>query len=53
MIIPRNGSILLARKLIVEEVEEQADRLLTPWEMEIEMLEDWLNNLEPTGHFHE
>jgi 16S rRNA U1498 N3-methylase RsmE len=40
-------------KLIVEEAEEQADKLLTPWEMELEMLEDWLNNPEPAGDFHE
>jgi hypothetical protein len=26
--------------------EEQADVVLTPWEMELEMLEDWLNNPE-------
>jgi hypothetical protein len=38
-----------ALKLAAEEAEEQADRLLTPWEMELEMLEDWLNNPEPAG----
>jgi hypothetical protein len=32
-----------------EEAEEQVDRLLTPWEMELEMLEDWLNNPGPAG----
>ena len=39
----------VALKLIEEEAEEQEDRLITPWEMELEMLEDWLNNLEPAG----
>jgi hypothetical protein len=36
-------------KLIAEEAEEEEYRLITPWEMELEMLEDWLNNLEPAG----
>jgi hypothetical protein len=26
---------------------------ITPWEMELEMLEDWLNNPEPVGDCHE
>jgi hypothetical protein len=38
----------VALKLAVEEVEEQVGRLITPWEMELEMLEDWLNNSETT-----
>jgi hypothetical protein len=42
-----------ALKLAAEEAEEQADRLLTPWEMELEILEDWLNNPEPAGDCHE
>jgi hypothetical protein len=34
--------------------EEQADVVLTPWEMELEMLEDWLNNPEQAEeHFEE
>jgi len=33
--------------------EEQEDEVLTPWEMELEMLEDWLNNPEPVGDYHE
>jgi hypothetical protein len=39
--------------LAAEEVEEQADRLITPWDMELEILEDWLNNTEPAGDCHE
>jgi hypothetical protein len=42
-----------ALKLTIEEEEEQVDRLLTPWEMELEMLEDWLNNPEPAGELEE
>jgi hypothetical protein len=26
--------------------EEHANKMLTPWEKELEMLEDWMNNLE-------
>jgi hypothetical protein len=37
----------------VEEVEEKACRLITPWEMELEILEDWMNNPELVGDFHE
>jgi hypothetical protein len=36
----------VALKLAAEEAKEQADRIITPWEMELEMLEDWLNNPE-------
>jgi hypothetical protein len=36
-----------ALKLAAEEAEEQAGRLITPWEMELKMLEDWLNNPGP------
>jgi hypothetical protein len=35
-----------ALKPATEEAEEQAGRLITPWEMELKMLEDWLNNPE-------
>jgi hypothetical protein len=42
-----------ALKLAAEEAEEQAGRLITPWEMELEMLEDWLNNPEPAGELAE
>jgi hypothetical protein len=27
--------------------------MLTPWETELEMLEDWLKNLEPVYGYHE
>jgi hypothetical protein len=27
--------------------------MLTPWEIELEMLEDWLNHPEPVDDFHE
>jgi hypothetical protein len=27
--------------------------VLTPWEKELEMLEDWLKNPEPVDDFHE
>jgi hypothetical protein len=33
--------------------EEHANKMLTPWEMELEMLEDFLNNPEPVYGFHE
>jgi hypothetical protein len=36
------GSVAL--KLAAKEAEERAGRFITPWEMELEMLEDWLNN---------
>jgi hypothetical protein len=33
--------------------EEHADKMLTPWEMELEMLEDWLNHPELVDDYHE
>jgi hypothetical protein len=33
--------------------KEHPDEVLTPWEMELEMLEDWLNHPEPVDDFHE
>jgi hypothetical protein len=33
--------------------EEHAYMMLTPWEMELEMLEDWLNHPEPVDDCHE
>jgi hypothetical protein len=33
--------------------EEHTVDMLTPWEKELEMLEDWLNNLEPVGDYRE
>jgi hypothetical protein len=32
--------------------EEHIDKMLTPWEMELEMLEDWLNHPEPVDDYH-
>jgi hypothetical protein len=40
-----------ALKLTTE--EEHVDKMLTPWEMELEMLEDWLNHPEPVDDCHE
>jgi hypothetical protein len=42
-----------ALKLAAEEAEEQAGRLITPWEMELKMLEDWLNNPGPARELAE
>jgi hypothetical protein len=33
--------------------EDHTDKMLTPWEMELEMLEDWLNHPEPVDDCHE
>jgi hypothetical protein len=44
---------VVALKLAAKEAKEQADRIITPWEMELEMLEDWLNNPEPTRELTE
>jgi hypothetical protein len=33
--------------------EEHTDKMLTPWEMELEMLEDWLNHPELVYDYHE
>jgi hypothetical protein len=33
--------------------QEHADKVLTPWEKELEMLEDWLKNPEPVDDCHE
>jgi hypothetical protein len=35
------------------EEEEHTVEMHTPWEKEIEMLEDWLNNKKPVGGYHE
>jgi hypothetical protein len=32
--------------------EEHVDKMLAPWELELEMSEDWLNNLELVYDFH-
>jgi hypothetical protein len=33
--------------------EEHVDKMLTPWEKELEMMEDWLNHPEPVDDCHE
>jgi hypothetical protein len=40
-----------ALKLTAE--EEHGDKMFTPWEKELEMLEDWLNNPEPVDDCRE
>jgi hypothetical protein len=42
-----------ALKLAAEDAEEQVDGFISPWEMELEMLEDWLNNPEPARELKE
>jgi hypothetical protein len=36
----------MAESSSIEE-EEHTDKVVTPWEMDMEMMEDWLNNPEP------
>jgi hypothetical protein len=36
----------VALRLTAEEAEEQVGKFISPWEMELEILEDWLNNPE-------
>jgi hypothetical protein len=43
----------IATTLKLTTEEEHADEVLTPWEMELDMLEDWLNNLEMMNDCHE
>jgi hypothetical protein len=43
----------VALKLAAKEAKEQAGRFITPWEMELEMLKDWLNNPGPTRELTE
>jgi hypothetical protein len=33
--------------------EEHEDKMLTPWEKELEILEDWLNHPKPVYDYHE
>jgi hypothetical protein len=44
---------VVALRLAAKGAEEQAGTFITPWEMELEMLEDWLNNPEPTRELTE
>jgi hypothetical protein len=53
---PKNFSQELKQRTAALEAvakEEHADNMLTPWEMELEMLEDWLNHPEPVDDCHE
>jgi hypothetical protein len=43
----------VALRLAAEDAEEQVDGFISPWEMELEMLEDWLNNPEPARELKE
>jgi hypothetical protein len=43
----------VALKLAAKEAKEQAGKVITPWEMELEMLEDWLNNPGPARELTE
>jgi hypothetical protein len=47
------GEIAAALKLKARKEEEHADNMLTPWEKELEMMEDWLNHLELVDDCHE
>jgi hypothetical protein len=48
-------SPVVARDCVAEAAieEEHADKMLTPWEKELEMLEDWMNNTGPVNDCHE
>jgi hypothetical protein len=35
------------------EKHENSDELLTQWEQELDMMEDWLKNPKPVDDFHE
>jgi hypothetical protein len=41
------GETVATLKLTTRKEEEDADKMLTPWEVDLEMLEDWLNHPEP------
>jgi hypothetical protein len=43
----------VALELAAKEAKEQAGKVITPWEMELEMLEDWLNNPGPARELTE
>jgi hypothetical protein len=47
------GETTAALKLTAREEEEHVDKMLTPWEKELEMLEDWLNHPELVDECHE
>jgi hypothetical protein len=43
--------ITTALEVVAE--EEHVDKMLTPWEMDLEMLEDWLKHPKPVDDCHE
>jgi hypothetical protein len=43
----------VALELAAKEAKGQAGKVITPWEMELEMLEDWLNNPGPARELTE
>jgi hypothetical protein len=44
---------VVSLRLAAKGAKEQAGTFITPWEMELEMLEDWLNNPEPARELTE
>jgi len=44
---------VVALKLAAEEAREQAGKVINPWQMELKMLEDWLNNPGPVRELTE
>jgi ribosomal protein S7 len=53
MISARKLKEAVALELAAKEAKEQAGKVITPWEMELEMLEDWLNNPGPARELTE
>jgi hypothetical protein len=47
------GMNFIKEEYLPQVEEEHAYKMLTPWEKELEMLEDWLKNPEPVDDFHE
>jgi hypothetical protein len=43
----------VALEIAAKEAKEQAGKVITPWEMELDMLEDWLNNPGPARELTE
>jgi hypothetical protein len=44
---------VVSLKLAAKEAKEKARIFITPWEMELKMLEDWLNNPGPVRELTE
>jgi hypothetical protein len=49
----RGGEGEIHQMYSLAEEEVHAVKILTPWEKDLEMLEDWLNNPEPEDGFQE